>query len=87
MLHALLPSPYAAALAGRRYHEQNALGPILTGGGWRLLFASHYAATRLDLAAHAPRVAALPMPAGAVETGLWPERLLLINIPEPTRPY
>ncbi len=71
----LLPDPYPHEWSWRGYNEQNALGPLLTGGGWRVLFASHYAARRIDLGAHAPRVAALPLAAEAHETSLWLERV------------
>jgi predicted O-methyltransferase YrrM len=66
----LLPDAYPPAWAWRGYNEQTVVGALLGGGGWEILFASHYAATRL-----APEVTAavgdLPLVPGACETSLW----------------
>ena len=48
-----LPDPYPAAWAWRGYNEQVALAPLLHGGGYTLLWSSHYLATR-----HGERLAA-----------------------------
>ncbi|MEM6676493.1 MAG: class I SAM-dependent methyltransferase [Pseudomonadota bacterium] len=66
----LLPDPYPAAWEWRGYTEQLGLGGWLAGGGARILWASHYAATRAGAASH-PSIAALPLPDGALETALW----------------
>lgn len=63
----LLPDPYPASWEWRGYNEQNALGPLLMGGGVRLLFSSWYARTRLKPDFRRP-------PEGALETSLWLEK-------------
>jgi predicted O-methyltransferase YrrM len=69
----LLPDPYPPDWDWRGYTEQLGLGGWLAGGGTRIVFASHYAVTRMD-AARRPAIAALPLPPGARETSLWLER-------------
>lgn len=69
----LLPDPYPEHWAWRGYNEQNALGGWVLGGAFEIVFASHYAVTRLAAAAR-PAIAALPMPGEAVETSLWLRR-------------
>lgn len=69
----LLPDPYPADWAWRGYNEQNGLAGWLLGGAFEIVFASHYAVTRMGAAAR-PAVAALPMPEEAVETSLWLRR-------------
>ena len=44
-----LPDGYPSAWAGRRYNEQTAVGALLGGGGWDIVFASRYVATRTAL--------------------------------------
>ena len=66
-----LPDTYPRAWAWRRYNEQSAVAALLQGGAYEIVFASHYARTRL-----APRMAAsvlahLPLVAGAHESSLW----------------
>ena len=41
-----LPDDYPADWAWRGYNEQLGVAPLLTGGAWQPLFASHYVATR-----------------------------------------
>ena len=65
-----LPDPYPPDWAWRGYTEQLGLGGYLTSPGWRILWASHYAATRLGAAARTA-IAALPLVAGARESSLW----------------
>ncbi|MFO0295953.1 MAG: class I SAM-dependent methyltransferase [Rhodospirillales bacterium] len=69
-----LPDAYPAGWAWRGYNEQNALAPLLAGGGWRILWSSRYLATRLAADLAASPIAALPLPPGAFETSLWLER-------------
>ena len=69
-----LPDPYPADWAWRGYTEQLGLAGYLTSPGWRVLWASHYAATRMG-AAERPAIAVLPLPAGARESSLWLRRL------------
>ena len=65
----LLPDPYPAEWAWRGYTEHNGLSGWLCGRT-EILWASHYARTRMGAAAR-PGVAALPLPEGAFETSLW----------------
>jgi predicted O-methyltransferase YrrM len=69
-----LPDDYPVAWSWRGYNEQLAVAPMLLGGGFELLFASHYAATRMNDALAGTVVARLPMPEGAYESGLWLRR-------------
>lgn len=63
-----LPDAYPEAWAWRGYNEQNALAGFVAGGGWRLVWSSRYAVTRLAASLD------LPLPSGAFETSLWLER-------------
>jgi hypothetical protein len=68
-----LPDDYPEAWSWRGYNEQLAVGPLLAGS-WEVLFASHYAATRLGPRVAASVAAALPLLPGAYESSLWLER-------------
>ena len=65
----LLPDPYPPEWEWRGYTEHNGLSGWLCGRT-EILWASHYARTRMG-AAERPGVAALPLPEGAFETSLW----------------
>jgi Methyltransferase domain len=68
-----LPDDYPQAWSWRGYNEQLAVGPLLAGG-WDVLFASHYVATRLGARVATSIAAQLPLPPGAFESSLWLER-------------
>jgi len=70
-----LPDDYPAHWAWRGYNEQLAVAALLAGGGWRVIFASHYAATRMAEAVAASAAGSLPLLPGAEESSLWIERL------------
>lgn len=70
----LLPDAYPAAWTWRGYNEQNAVA-VLLGGGWRLLWSSHWVATRMAGEIAEAGLGRLPLPAGAIESSLWLERL------------
>ncbi len=70
-----LPDAYPEAWTWRGYNEQNALAALLAGGGWRLLWASHWMATRMGGEVSAAGVARLPLQPGAFESSLWIEKL------------
>ena len=70
----LLPDGYPDIWSWRGYNEQSAIAPLLTGGAANLLFASHYAATRMTAAVDATVAARLPLIDGAFETSLWIEK-------------
>lgn len=65
-----LPDDYPAHWAWRGYNEQQAIGPMLAGG-FKPLFASHYAATRMTKQVSASVVARLPAVAEAWPASLW----------------
>jgi hypothetical protein len=65
-----LPDPYPATWVWRGYNEQQALAPLLHGGAYDCLFASHYVATRLPDRLARGVLARLPRPT-APECSLW----------------
>ena len=65
----LLPDAYPADWEWRGYNEQIVVGALLQGGGYEIVFSSHYAATRM--AASLGALADLPLRAGVVESSLW----------------
>ena len=71
----LLPDPYPEDWQWRGYNEQNAVLPLLVGGAFRPLFASHFVATRMADALADSIVAGLPQAEGAIPASLWLEKL------------
>jgi len=69
-----LPDGYPRIWGWRGYNEQNALAPLLGYGGFDLVFASRWAATRMASRIERSVLARLPLPAGAWETSLWLRR-------------
>lgn len=70
----LLPDGYPAAWSWRGYNEQSVVAPLLNSGSAKLLFSSHYAATRLAGSVDATVAGTLPLIDGALETSLWVEK-------------
>lgn len=70
-----LPDPYPAGWAWRGYNEQTVAAALLAGGGWRVVWSSHWAATRLAGRVAAGVAGRLPRVPGAAEGALWLERL------------
>lgn len=68
-----LPDDYPERWAWRAYNEQGGVAALL-GAGWRPVFASHYAATRMRERTLAGAVGHLPKPKDALETSLWLEK-------------
>jgi predicted O-methyltransferase YrrM len=66
-----LPDDYPAQWEWRGYNEQLGVLPLLFGGRWEVVFASHYAATRMTDSVAAGVIGRLPLPDGATETSLW----------------
>lgn len=68
-----LPEPYPDSWEWRGYNEQSAVAGLLLTGRWRVIFASHYAASR-----YRDRLAAGPLgqlpPAPGPTTSLWLEK-------------
>jgi hypothetical protein len=81
-----LPDDYPTAWSWRGYNEQPAVAALLSGGGWRPLFASRFMLTRHPGAVAASAAASLPLPVGAWETSLWLERVKVSQAPGETRP-
>jgi Methyltransferase domain len=66
-----LPDPYPEGWAWRCYNEQSAIGALLQGDGFELLFASHYVASRLTDQLSRGILAELPLVAAGLESSLW----------------
>jgi hypothetical protein len=67
----LLPDAYPADWAWRGYNEQSLVGALLQGGGYELLFSSHWIASRRPDRLASGIVGRLPIVPGARETSLW----------------
>ncbi|MBB3063909.1 class I SAM-dependent methyltransferase [Limibacillus halophilus] len=70
-----LPDDYPASWSWRGYNEQQGLMGLLQGGGWRILFSSHFARTRLADKVSKSAVDSLMCPGEAHETVLWIQRV------------
>ena len=68
-----LPDSYPASWEWRGYNEQSAVAGLMLGGGWRIVFASHYAASRFRERLAGGPLGQLPAAAGPV-TSLWLEK-------------
>lgn len=66
-----LPSAYPRQWAWRGYNEQLLVGALLQGGGYELLFSSHYVKTALASAVTRGVLAEIPLVEDAPETSLW----------------
>jgi predicted O-methyltransferase YrrM len=69
-----LPGGYPASWAWRNYNEQSAVAALFQGGGWAPLFASSFALSQMANEFAESVAAALPLPAGAIESSLWLEK-------------
>ena len=69
-----LPFDYPRAWNWRGYNEQLVVAPMLTGGSWTPLFASHYMTRRHPDRLASGVLADLPLLPGALETSLWMAR-------------
>ena len=70
-----LPDPYPADWEWRGYNEQQGVAPLMTGGGWRVEFASHYAVTRMADRVTGGVLGRLALKPGAREASLWLKKL------------
>jgi predicted O-methyltransferase YrrM len=68
-----LPDDYPAGWAWRGYNEQLAVAALLDGSRWRVIFAGHFAATRMAQDVATSAAAAFPLMPGAFESSLWLE--------------
>lgn len=66
-----LPDDYPPEWEWRGYNEQLGVAALLQGRGFRLLWSSHYAATRMKHAVEASAARDLPLMPGAHEASLW----------------
>lgn len=69
-----LPDDYPAAWRWRAYNEQLGVLPLLLGGVWEPIFASHYVVSRMAAELSGSCVAGLPLGQGARESSLWLRR-------------
>ncbi len=69
-----LPDGYPADWRWRGYNEQLLAAALITGGGYRPLFASRYVATRMAGAVADSVVGRLPLWPGVPESSLWLEK-------------
>ena len=70
-----LPEDYPAQWAWRGYNEQLLVAALLVGGGFELVFASHYVAKALLPRTRRGILSELPLLPGALETSLWLRKL------------
>jgi predicted O-methyltransferase YrrM len=66
-----LPDPYPRSWEWRGYNEQLGVAALIQGGGFRILWSSHYAATRMASAVAASAAGSLELKPGAHEASLW----------------
>ena len=66
-----LPDDYPIIWEWRGYNEQQGVAPLINGGGFEVLFASHYVATRMAGLLAASAVARLPSKIGGLPASLW----------------
>lgn len=72
-----LPDDYPPQWDWRGYNEQLGVASLIQGGGFRILWSSRYAATRMAGAVAASVAGGLPLRAGAQEASLWLEKVPL----------
>jgi hypothetical protein len=70
----VLPDPYPAAWAWRGYNEQQALAALLQGGGYAVLFASHYVTLQRRAQLAAGVLGRLPGGLAGLASSLWLEK-------------
>ena len=66
-----LPDDYPTAWAWRGYNEQLGVAALIQGGAAEIVFASHYALTRMAEAVAAGVVGRLPQTQAALASSLW----------------
>jgi predicted O-methyltransferase YrrM len=69
-----LPDPYPPEWEWRGYNEQLGVAALLQGGGYRVVWASHYVATRMAEQVTASVAWRLELVPGALESSLWLEK-------------
>ena len=66
-----LPDDYPAAWAWRKYNEQQAVGELLSGGGYEIEFASAWTRSRRPQWIASGVISRLPLLPTAIESSLW----------------
>ena len=66
-----LPDGYPETWTWRGYNEQLGVAALIHGGGYRLIWSSRWAATRMAEGVANTVAARLPRPDGAFESSLW----------------
>ena len=66
-----LPDDYPANWEWRGYNEQQGVAPMITGGAFQVLFASHFVKTRMAKKLANSAVARLPSSLGSLPASLW----------------
>lgn len=75
-----LPDNYPDSWEWRGYNEQQAVAPMLLFGGFEILFASHYVASRMPEQVARSVIGSLPLMDGAFETSLWLKKREITHI-------
>ncbi|GAB5388574.1 MAG: class I SAM-dependent methyltransferase [Alphaproteobacteria bacterium] len=70
-----LPLGYPESWEWRGYNEHAALAPLIHGGGWELIWASHYVINCAEELWSSSILADLHCPDGSFETSLWLRKL------------
>ncbi len=66
-----LPDDYPLEWEWRGYNEQLGVAALIQGAAYRLLWSSHYAATRMTVAVAASPAGGITLKRGAKEASLW----------------
>ena len=66
-----LPDEYPPEWAWRGYNEQLCVAPLIGTGAYRVLWSSHYVASRMARALEGTVLSRLEIPEGAHESSLW----------------
>lgn len=66
-----LPDDYPPAWDWRGYNEQQGVIPLLASGGWEVVFASHFAVSRMPEVVANSAVGGLEKPDEAIESAIW----------------
>jgi Methyltransferase domain len=66
-----LPDDYPPEWEWRGYNEQLGIATLIQGGNYRLVWSSHYAATRMPVAVAASIAGSIELKEGAFEGSLW----------------
>jgi hypothetical protein len=66
-----LPNPYPESWLWRGYNEQNALGPMISGGGYELIFSSSYVANYMAAELLQTKLSNIELFENSPESSLW----------------